>query len=161
MMNCHRRLKSCFSEFLIISAWLLAPNVPAQSRLAPTSHPVPPSLEEPKDHPFNGEVRLNVDAIDINHSIFRVSETIPTQKAGDEVLLYPEWDASSHAPNLSVVDLAGLKMKVDGQPVEWRRDAYNPHAFHVEIPPNTRELSLSFDYLSPARDAVLRSQMVM
>ena len=70
--------------------------------------PSQPALPEPEVRPFRGTIHLRVDARDTAHSIFRVTESIPLQAAGDLVLFYPEWETTSHAPTVSAIELAGL-----------------------------------------------------
>jgi predicted metalloprotease with PDZ domain len=92
---------------------------------------------------------LDVDATDTGHKIFAVHETIPVQKTGPMVLLYPQWDTGSHAPTISVANLAGLIVKAKDRRLEWQRDAVDSHAFHVVVPQGVEELNLEFQYLSP------------
>lgn len=124
---------------------------------AATLHTVIP---EPQDRPFHGVIRLLVDARDTQHAIFSVTEEIPVVVAGDFVLFYPEWDTGSHAPTESAVELAGLQAQIDGHAVDWRRDVLNVHAFHIKVPAHARTLLISFQYLSTAREAILRPQMI-
>lgn len=119
-----------------------------------------PALQEPHDHPFRGQVKLSVDATDSDHSIFRVTERIPMQAAGQLVLLYPEWETTSHAPTSSAVELAGLMMQLDGKVVEWHRDLLNVHAFHLTVPQRAKTLQVSFEYLAPTSSAEMRPDMV-
>ena len=114
----------------------------------------PPLIEAPRDRPFPGTVRLEVDASDTRHKIFTVRETIPVRRAGPAVLLYPEWETASHAPTVPVANLAGLLVRGiavqgNGHRLDWQRDPVDVHAFHVEIPPGVEALELDFQYLSP------------
>lgn len=92
---------------------------------------------------------MAVDASDTRHKVFAVRETIPVQRAGPMVLLYPEWETASHAPTVSVARLAGLTVRGNGRRLDWRRDPVDVHAFHVEVPPGVEALDLDFQYLSP------------
>lgn len=94
-------------------------------------------------------MRLAVDASDTRHKVFTVRETIPTQRAGPMVLLYPEWETASHASTVSVARLAGLMIRGNGRRLDWRRDPVDVHAFHVAVPPGVEALDLEFQYLSP------------
>lgn len=107
---------------------------------------------------FKGLISLSADATDIRHAIISVREVIPVQKPGDVLLLYPEWETASHAPTVPLAALTGLVAKVDGHRVEWRRDTFNPHAFHLRVPAGAARVSLDFSYLADARtfrDAML------
>jgi predicted metalloprotease with PDZ domain len=111
-------------------------------------------LGTPRDLPFHGTVRLEVDASDTRHKVFAVRETIPLQKAGPAVLLYPEWETASHAPTVPVANLAGLTIwgnsRGNGRRLDWRRDPIDVHSFHVEVPAGVDALELDFQYLSPS-----------
>jgi predicted metalloprotease with PDZ domain len=76
------------------------------------------------------------------------------------VLLYPEWETTSHGPTASAIELAGLRMQVDGHNIEWRSDTIDVDAFHLTVPAGARSLTLNFEYLSPRSSAKLRPEMV-
>lgn len=131
----------------------------AQVGTKPSSTPLPPPVPEPRDQPFKGTIQLRVDATDAIHSLFRVTEILPVQTEGEMVLLYPKWETTSHGPTESAVELAGLRMQVDGHDIEWRRDTIDVHAFHLTVPAGARTLTLNFEYLSPRSSAKLRPEM--
>ncbi|MEW9570379.1 M61 family peptidase [Rhodanobacter sp. Si-c] len=133
----------------------------AQVGTGPTAAPLPPAPPIPSDRPFVGTMELAVDASDTDHQVFAVHETIPVQAPGDTVLLYPEWEAGSHAPTATVTELAGLMVWVDGKPVDWTRDPVNMHAFHVEVPKGGRSITLDFQFLAPSSSHLLRPDMVI
>ena len=132
----------------------------AQRAPKPMAVPPPAPLPEPRYQLFRGTIQLQVDATDTAHGIVHVTEFIPLQAAGDIVLLYPEWETTSHAPSVSAVGLAGVKTKIDGRDVEWRRDVADTHVFHLTAQPQSRTLTLSFEYLSPRASAEIRPQMI-
>ena len=144
---------------LCVSALVCASAV-AHVGIKPFPVPSSPPVPEPRDRPFKGAVQLHVDATDTIHSLFRVTETIPIQNRGEMVLLYPEWETTSHGPTASAIELAGLRMQVDGHDIEWWRDTIDVHAFHLTIPAGARSLTLNFQYLSPRSSAKLRPEMV-
>ena len=102
-------------------------------------------------HPadFRGVLTLDVDLTDTRRRIVSVRERIPVQHAGRAVLLYPQWDAASHAPSISAHRLAGLAISADGVPLAWRRDPARVHAFAVDVPTGAKELEAQFQYLAP------------
>ena len=55
-------------------------------------------------------------------------------KPGPLTLLYPQWIPGYHGPEGSITLLAGLTFTAAGRPIEWRRNAANMHAFHLQIP---------------------------
>ena len=98
---------------------------------------------------FRGAIALDVDLADTRRRIVTVRERIPVQHAGKTVLLYPQWDAASHAPSISAHRLAGLEITADGAPLPWRRDPARVHAFEVDVPAGAKELQARFQYLAP------------
>lgn len=102
----------------------------------------------PIDRPFRGTITLDVDARDVAHRVFVVRERVPVQRAGAMTLLYPRWEAASHGPSLTVTELAGLMVSANGKPVSWRRDAIEPHAFHLEVPAGARTVDVSFQIVA-------------
>lgn len=99
--------------------------------------------------PFKGVIALDVDVTDTRRRIVTVRERIPVQHAGKAVLLYPQWEAASHAPSISAHRLAGLMITVDGKPLPWVREPDRVHAFQVVVPAGARELGVEFQYLAP------------
>jgi len=102
----------------------------------------------PKDVPFHGTVKIHVDATDLAHRVFRVSETIPAQP-GELTLLYPQWLPGNHSPSGPISKLAGLTVTANGKALPWMRDTVNMFAFHVEVPTGATEVQVAFQYLSP------------
>ena len=141
---------------MLFCMWL---PVTAQSALGPIASPSASTLPYPRDHAFQGEIQLRVDATDVDHGVFRVAETIPVQSPGDMVLLYPEWETTSHSATVSAVEFASLHVKVDQHEVAWQRDHFNVHAFHVAVPLGAVTLSLQFDYL-PSSSGEIRPAMI-
>jgi predicted metalloprotease with PDZ domain len=92
---------------------------------------------------------LDVDLTDTRRRIVTIKQRIPVQRAGEMTLLYPQWEAASHAPSISAHRLAGLIINADGKSLAWKRDPARVHAFRVVVPEGTRELDLSFQYLAP------------
>ncbi len=157
---CFDWIQSTMRLVVLFVSVLLCVSANAQVGVSPSSTPLPAPVSEPRDQPFTGTIQLHVDATDAIHSLFRVSETIPVQTRGEVVLLYPEWETTSHGPTASAIELAGLRMQVDGQDIEWRRDTIDVHAFHLTIPAGARSLTLDFQYLPPRSLARLRPEMV-
>lgn len=110
------------------------------------------STEEP--------LRIQVDATDTAHKVFSVTEFIPLHGEASMTLLYPQWETGSHAPTISVADLAGLELRVKGKLLEWHRDPLNVHAFHVTLPAKASLLEAHFQYLSPFRGGVMTRNIV-
>src|SRR5256885_6996588 len=114
--------------------------------------PIVGTIPEPRDVPYPGTIRLDVDASQTGQGIFTVHEVIPVQP-GPLTLLYPKWLPGNHAPSGEVDKLAGLVVRADGRVLPWTRDTVDLFAFHVDAPPGTSELTADFQYLSRLGDA--------
>ncbi len=115
--------------------------------LVPT--PLPPGLPAPQDRPYPGLIHLSVDATDLDHHIFHVTETIPVDGSGEVVLVYPKWLPGNHSPTGPVFNLAGLVIRGGGRDLAWVRDPVEMFAIHVDTPTGTTVLDLSFDVATP------------
>lgn len=120
-----------FAPFALISAGLAAQTIPAA-----------------KDMPFPGTMTLDVDATDTDQAIFKVRQTIPVPQAGPMVLLFPKWLPGTHAPRGQIEKLAGLVIKANGKQLDWKRDAEDVFAFHVDVPSGVKQLDVNFQFLS-------------
>lgn len=124
----------------------------APTRL-PQPAPEPEPLPQPEDRHFDGMIRLEVDATDVQRRIFAVRETIPVSAAGETTLLYPEWLPGYHAPQAPIELLAGLTFTAAGKTLDWRRHPTKIHAFHVTVPEGCTAIEASFQFLSPTDSA--------
>jgi predicted metalloprotease with PDZ domain len=120
----------------------------AHASPGPTPAAGAPLIAPPTDMAYPGEIRLNVDASDIERHIVRVHESI-TGLRGDGVLLYPQWLPGDHSPTGPIERLAGLKITAGGASVAWTRDTVQIYAFHLHAPPGVGTIEVEFDYLSP------------
>ena len=114
---------------------------------------MPPPIAAPRDVPYPGRIRLAVDATDIDRRLFSVSETLPVAGGQPLVLLYPQWLPGNHGPSGRVDKLAGLTIRANGQPVEWRRDVVDVYAFHVDVPAGVTSLEIAFQFASAVETA--------
>jgi len=112
----------------------------------------------PRDIPYPGVLKVEVDATDLARRVFRVHETIPV-KSGNLVLQFPEWVPGGHSPRNPIDQLAGLILEGNGKRVQWSRDPYDVYSFHVRVPPNVKELEVDLQFLSPTTDAQGRTTM--
>src|SRR6266850_4349748 len=106
------------------------------------------AITPPRDTPYPGTIRVEVNATDTDRHIFKVRETIPIS-GGSNVLLYPQWLPGNHSPTGRVDKFAGLVIRADGERVQWTRDPVNVFAFHVNAPAGTTALEVEFQFLSP------------
>ena len=102
----------------------------------------------PQDVPYQGTLKISVDATDLTHRIFRVHEVMPAQP-GPLTLLYPQWLPGNHAPSGPIDKLAGLVVTANGKVLPWTRDTLNVYAFHVEVPQGASKVEVDFQFLSP------------
>src|ERR1700692_263176 len=117
---------------------------------SPGPSPIAPAapIAAPKDRAYAGEIRLSVDASDLERRIVHVHETLSGVGA-DTVLLYPKWLPGTHAPEGTIDRLAGIRITANGAPVSWSRDPVDVFAFHVHPGSGVRSIDVDFDYLSP------------
>ena len=132
--------------------------VGAKSVGGPVYAEPPHAVARPIDRRFEGLVDLHVDATDVAHRIFSVRQRIPVVDGGAMTLLYPRWEPASHGPSLTVTDLAGLVIKAAGRRIPWRRDPYEPHAFHLDVPSGTKAIDVRFQMV--AGDGLLTPDIV-
>ncbi|AZR23723.1 hypothetical protein NX81_017050 [Xanthomonas vasicola] len=99
------------------------PTLLSMSLLAALSLPAAAQTAPPQDVPFDGTLKIDVDATDLAHRIFKVKTTMPA-KPGSMTLLYPQWIPGNHSPTGPIDKLAGLVIKVDGKVVPWKRDQF-------------------------------------
>jgi predicted metalloprotease with PDZ domain len=121
---------------------------PGPSPIAPVA-----PIAAPKDRAYAGDIRLSIDASDVERRIVHVHETVSGVGA-DTVLLYPKWLPGTHAPEGTIDRLAGIKITSNGAPVSWSRDPVDVFAFHVHPGSGVRSIDVDFDYLSPTSPKV-------
>jgi predicted metalloprotease with PDZ domain len=101
----------------------------------------------PQDVPFQGTLKISVDATDLAHRVFRVHEVVPAQP-GPLTLLYPQWLPGNHSPSGPIDKLAGLVVTANGKTLTWKRDPLSVYAFHVDVPQGASSVEVAFEYLS-------------
>ena len=137
-----------FASFLLASTAASAQLVP-ESNTKPQPIPAADAIPAPQDVEYPGTMTLDVDASDTSQGIFRVKETLPVDKAGPMVLLYPKWLPGHHSPSGQLDKLAGLTITGDkGQPIRWVRDPVDMFAYHIDVPEGVKTLNMSFQFIS-------------
>jgi predicted metalloprotease with PDZ domain len=121
----------------------------AFSQAQPIPFPPAAPIEEPKDIPYPGTIKLSIDATDLPHHIFRAHETIPVAKSGPMTLLYPQWLPGHHSPGGPISMFSGLIIRAGKQRIEWTRDPVHVFAFHIEVPEGAKTVDADFQYDSP------------
>ena len=120
--------------------------------------PDSPPIPAPTNPTYPGVIRYEVDATDYDRHIVSVRQVIPV--SGPRItLLYPKYLPGNHAASGPIQLLGGLIVKANGQEIDWRRDAVDPYAFHIEIPAGASELEVSFQWLTQSDNANWRVVM--
>ncbi|MDB5456813.1 MAG: peptidase, partial [Caulobacter sp.] len=146
-------MKSLFFSVSVLS--LVCGGALAQDRL-PQPAPPTPAIAAPQDIAYPGQLKLTVDATDLERKIFDIRETIPVAKPGPLTLLYPQWVPGGHSPRNDLDKLAGLVITGGGQRLPWTRDVVEVNAFHVDVPAGVTALELSYKFLTPVEPKVGR-----
>jgi predicted metalloprotease with PDZ domain len=101
-----------------------------------------------RDVAYPGTIKLRVDATDLDRRIIRVRETIPVDRAGDFVLLYPKWIPGAHSPSGQINKVSGLKITSGNKRLNWMRDTLDVYAFHVDVPDGVKSIEVEFQFVS-------------
>ena len=94
-------------------------------------------------------IELRVDASEVARKVIHVRETIPAA-AGRLTLHYPKWIPGRHRPVGQIANVTEFRVKAGGKLVEWKRDDADPFTVHVTVPPDTKEVEVTFDLLLAA-----------
>jgi predicted metalloprotease with PDZ domain len=140
---------------ILISMAILSVVSAGAAQASPGPTPIAPgaSIAAPKDRAYAGEIRLKIDASDLERRIVHVHETL-SGVGPDTVLLYPKWLPGTHAPEGTIDRLAGIRITANGAPVSWSRDPVDVYAFHVHPGSGVKSIDIDFDYLSPTSPKV-------
>ncbi|MDE2303484.1 MAG: M61 family metallopeptidase [Sphingomonadales bacterium] len=132
---------------------LLPPGAQAQpaTSAAPMAVPVVDSIPQAVDTPWpGGAITLAIDASDTTRGLYRGTETIPVAPGTDHlVLMLPRWIPGDHSPTGTMDQFVDVRFLVDGKPIAWHRDPVEVFAFHLDLPPGTREVTARFIHTSP------------
>lgn len=135
------------------TAWMAPLLLAATAAVQASAQTAPPQYV-----PFAGTLKIDVDATDLAHRIFRVRTTMPATP-GPMTLLYPQWIPGNHSPTGPIDKLAGLVIKANGQVLPWKRDQFDVYAFKVEVPQGASEIVAEFQFLSSQGDGQGRVMM--
>jgi len=139
-----------FLVALVIFAEVLSMPAAAQNAAGPQPVALPPAIPAPVEQAYPGTISLSVDMTNVNQRILTVHETIPV-KAGNTILLYPQWLPGTHSPSNPVGNISGLVITANGKSLEWERDRVNVWAFHLDVPKGANTLDATFEYLAPVK----------
>ena len=141
---------------LVVASLFLSAAAPALAQVpagnsAPQPSPFVDTIPAPRDVPYPGTLKVEVDATDTERGIFRVKESIPVAKAGAMALLFPKWLPGAHSPRGEIEKLAGLVIRGNGRILPWTRDPVDVFAFHIDVPAGVRTLDVEFQFLSATK----------
>lgn len=94
----------------------------------------------------SGPIALTVDATRVPEKIVRTTMTIPVNP-GPLTLYYPKWIPGEHSAAGPISEVTGLKVSAGGRTLYWQRDTKDAFTFHVDVPPGTSRVDVSFDFL--------------
>jgi predicted metalloprotease with PDZ domain len=122
--------------------------------LAPAAVRGAPFVAKPSDATQAQPATLALDASRAADGIIEVHERLPVT-SGPFTFVYPEWIPGEHGPTGPLSNLAALRVNGDGKPLDWRRDAVDMYAFHVDVPSGVQAIDLDFTVLMNAEDDVM------
>ncbi|MBU1347022.1 MAG: peptidase M61 [Alphaproteobacteria bacterium] len=120
--------------------------------------PDSPAIPAPTNPTYPGVIRYEADVTDLDHHVISVRQTIPVS-GSNLTLLYPKYLPGNHADSGPIQLLAGLTFTANGQRVEWRRDATDPYAFHIDVPAGATEIEAAFQWLTQSERSNWRPVM--
>jgi len=97
-------------------------------------------------------ITLSVNAIMVPQYVVHSHEVIPA-RAGAATFYYPKWIPGHHRPVGMIGTLTDLHFVVNGQDIPWRRDDVEMTAFHLTLPPGTRQVEIDLDEMERAGEA--------
>ncbi|MDP3403050.1 MAG: peptidase M61 [Brevundimonas sp.] len=151
-------VSACLAALLIASASPGAAQTPGPMTPNIGGFPDSPMIPPPTNPTYPGVIRYEVDATDIERRIVSVRQTIPVT-GRSLTLLYPKYLPGNHAASGPIQLLAGLTLSANGQRIDWRRDAVDPYAFHIDIPAGVSEIEAAFQWLTQSDNANWRVVM--
>jgi predicted metalloprotease with PDZ domain len=92
-------------------------------------------------------VQMEVDLTDSGRRVVHAVLTFPAQE-GEMTLVYPKWIPGEHAPSGPITDLAGIRVSVGGQELDWWRDPSDMFTIRTDVPSGEETLRVELDFLS-------------
>lgn len=143
----------------LVSAIALASAVLAPAAFSQEMAPPAVPVEQPKNIAYPGTLKVTVDATDLDHRIFQVTESIPVTGEGDLVLMLPKWLPGHHSPGTEISRIADIEFTANGERLHWLRDSLDMNAFHLVVPKGATTVEAAFKYLAPVTPAAGRITM--
>ncbi len=98
---------------------------------------------------FAQNIELEVNAAELARKVIHVRVTIPVAP-GQVALHYPKWIPGRHRPVGQISNVTEFRVKAGGKAVEWKRDDADPFTINVTVPPEIKEIEVTFDLLLAA-----------
>lgn len=92
---------------------------------------------------------IEVDAREAPRRILKSRMSFPAAP-GPFALVYPKWLPGEHAPVGPINDVTGIELTVAGKRVPWRRDDEDMYQIRADLPPGTKSVEVSVDYVTGA-----------
>ncbi len=140
-------VSACLAALMIASASPGAAQTAGPATPNIGGFPDSPAIPAPTQASYPGVIRYQADVTDLDRRIISVRQTIPVT-GSSLTLLYPKYLPGNHADSGPIQLLAGLTFTAGGERIEWRRDATDPYAFHIDVPSGATEIEASFQWLT-------------
>ncbi len=99
-------------------------------------------------------VQVTVDTRDIARRVVTSKIIIPA-KPGPMLIHFPKWIPGTHGPLGPITKLAGLQLRANGQPINWKRDSEDLCAFHCDVSQSVSAIEAELLYVVAARSEYL------
>ncbi|MEO7247986.1 MAG: peptidase M61 [Novosphingobium sp.] len=154
-------MKTPFAALPLLALLLAAPAFAQPlGHSAPVAVPIAQSVPDARDVPYPGTITLDIDASDVTHGAYRVTEVIPVVAGTkDLIVLLPEWLPGNHGPRGDLTGLVDVHFFAGGKELVWRRDPVEVFAFHIDLPAGTAQVTAKFIHTSPLQSAEGRVTM--
>ena len=88
---------------------------------------------------------IQVDASNLDSGLVTATSRIPV-KPGPLTLHYPKWLPGLHSRATSIEHISGLRLRVQGQPVQWKRAPKDAWTFHCVLPSGADTLTVELAF---------------
>ncbi|WP_067734297.1 M61 family metallopeptidase [Novosphingobium naphthalenivorans] len=130
------------------------------TRTTPMAPALPAAIPAAQDVPYPGTLALTIDASDVEHGVYRVTERVPVAPGTSTLtLLQPGWLPGNHSETGPYSLLADFHFYADGKEIPWVRDTVAVNAFHLSLPQGTKQVTAKFVHTSPVRSSEGRITM--
>jgi len=154
-------VSACVGTLLLAAAPAVAQTIgsgPGPTTANIGGFPDSPPIPAPTRATYPGTIRHEADLTDLDRRVISVRQVIPVQP-GPLTLLYPKYLPGNHADTGPIQLLAGVVITAGGQRIDWRRDAVDPYAFHLDVPKGVAEIELALQWLTQSDNANWRVVM--